>query len=73
MSKFIFLTPIYWDGSKFVESKYQVAMNVNHIRQFTMTEQGYSLVSLTDAPLGFDVTHKFKESAGTIMSLIMED
>jgi hypothetical protein len=72
MSKFIFLTPIYWDGSKLVDGKYKIAMNVNHIRQFQMTDQGYSLVSLTDAPLGSDAFHKFKESAGEIMSLIME-
>jgi|688.fasta_scaffold02549_49 hypothetical protein len=73
MSKFIFLTPIYWDGSKFVDGKYKIAMNVTHIKQFMMTDDGYSLVSLTDAPLGSDMFHKFKESAGEIMSLIMED
>jgi hypothetical protein len=73
MNKFIFLTPVYWDGSKMVQGKYQVAINVAHIRQFMMTDHGYSLVSLTDAPLGSDMYHKFKETAGEIMSLICND
>ena len=72
MNKFIWLTPIYWDGKKYVEGKYQLAINVSYIREFTGTDQGYSLVTRTDDPCGSLSEHKFKESAGQIISLIME-
>lgn len=73
MNKFIWLTPVYWDGKSYVEINYKVALNVSHIKQFAQTEHGFSLVTQTDAPLGSDTFHKFKESAGEIMSQIMGD
>ena len=73
MNKFIWLTPIVWNGKESVEGKYQIAINVNYIREFVNTDYGYSLLSTTDAPTGSLSEHKFKESAGTIMSLIMAD
>jgi hypothetical protein len=74
MSKFIWLTPIVWNGSEHVEGKYKLAVNVNYIREFTQTDCGYSLLTTTDAPAGIALgEHKFKESAGQIMSMIVED
>jgi len=72
MDKFIWLTPVYWDSvtNTHLDGKYKIAINVRYIRQFVYTDYDYSLLTITDAPLGSDSFHKFRESAGEIMHLI---